>query len=434
MKSSLYVAVGTIALAAVVAPCRAADITLIGPWNTGAAQTALGSPLVTSAMAFIRTQLATVKDETIRRETEDAVFNADTCVHSRIGVDDAKKQAILQALETEGLIDVTDGAKFPGGLVAGVFPPLRDEDSACPKLPQPYTAAPGSFFGGHHSEPGGLAIHVAVNLSSAINLAATYRRVYGTDNAAGLPVVASSDMPGTSDPDFEIDQDIVVATPIWHDWAKTIVFQWNSDGSEFPEFNFAGNGKTDKWGEPGSTKTGAHHIISVAETIARGLPPAFIIAQASAHGSPTSGNEHATVNYIRAAALLAGVDPVAKGYLVKDAAGHLRVAPVRRLGATDITAALPNQSNLLYEYVLHNISDSDYTFTQPAVAQSELFLRLVAAKFGYDPADVQRYNTGYRNPVLSYLGAERVAIFYAHGGLDAVEREVAKVKTAGALR
>jgi len=63
--------------------------------------------------------------------------------------------------------------------------------------------------------------------------------------------------------------------PIWHDWGKSIVFQWNADGSEFPELNFGGNGVTDAWGAAGNSKTGGHHIISTAESIVRGFSPAF---------------------------------------------------------------------------------------------------------------------------------------------------------------
>ncbi len=68
------------------------------------------------------------------------------------------------------------------------------------------------------------------------------------------------------------------------------------------------------------------------------------------------------------------------------------------------------------------------------MTQSEIFLRTVAPKFGYDPADATRYNTGYRNVVLSHLSAERVQILYANGGIDRVEQEIAKLKTAGVLK
>lgn len=408
----------------------AADQTGLGAWNAGATHVAERSALATSAMAFIKAKAAKISDPKIRQQTEDAVFNPDTCIKFRAGLTTERKQQIVDKLVAEGLIDTSEAGRIPGGLVAGVFPGVRDEGTDCPKLPMPYIASPGSVFGGHHSEPGGLPIHVAVNLTSSLNLAETYRRVYGTLDAHGLPVVGD----GTADKDLAIDQDIVIGAPIWHDWAKTMVFQWNADGSEYAEMNFGGAGKNDAWGSPGSTKTGGHHLMGVAESIARGMPVPFVIAQASAHGAPNAGNEFNAVNWIRTASILANVDPVERGYLVKDPAGRLRLAPVRKLGSINILASLPNQSNLLYEYVLHNLSDADYTFTGPAVVQGELFLRTVAPKFGYDPADATRYNTEFRNVALSNLGAERVQILYANGGIERVEQEITKLKTAGLIK
>ena len=418
---------------ALCGPAIAADQTGTGPWNAGATQVAESSALVGSSLALIKAEVARITDPALRRQTEDAVFDRDTCVRFRAGITTARKQQIVDTLTAEGLIDPAEAGRIPGGLLAGVFPGLRDEEADCPKLPQPYVAAPGSAFGGHHSEPGGLAIHVAVNLTSSLNLADTYRKVYGTLDAKGLPALRDGPN-GTADKDFVIDQDIAIGAPIWHDWAKTIVFQWNADGSEYAELNFGGNGKTDAWGAPGTTKTGSHHLMGIAESMARELPPPFIIAQASAHGAPAAGNEFSVVNWLRAAAILSGVDPVARGYLVQDQAGRLHLAPVRRLGSINVLASLPNQSNLLYEYILHNLSDADYTFTGSAVVQGELFLRMVAPKFGYDPGDATRYNTEYRNPAFSHLSAERIQILYAGGGIERVEAEVSKLKAAGLIK
>ena len=424
---------GTAAALALTSASAAADQTSVGPWNADAARLAGTSALVTTAMSYIKAQAATLKDPAIRRETEDAVFNPDTCIRSRANLTTDGKQAIVAKLVAEGLIDETEAGRIPGGLLAGVFPGVRDDGTPCPKPPQPYGAAPGSVFGGHHSQPGGLAMHVAVNMTSGANLADTYRRVYGTLDARGLPVLRDG-TDGKPDADLFIDQDIAVATPIWHDWAKTMVFQWNADGSEYTEMNFGGNGKTDAWGAAGTSKTGGHHILGVAEGMARGMPPAFLIAHASAHGAPNAGNEFSVVNWLRAAAIITGTDPVERGYLMKDALGRLRLPPVRQLGSINVLASLPNQSNLLYEYVLQNLSDADYTYTGPAVVQGELFLRTLAPKFGYDPADATRYNTEYRNPVLTHLSAERVFILYATGGLPRVEAEIAKLKTLGLVK
>ena len=418
------------ALALLSTPATAADMPAIGAWNAGALKVAEGSPLATSALALIKAQAAKIGNESLRKATEDAAFNSETCIMHRANLDDAKKQGIIDKLKAEGLIDEADAARIPGGLMAGIFPPVREDGTACPKLPQPFLAAPGSVFGDHHSQPGGLAEHVSVNLTSSLNLADTYRKVYGTLDSAGTPVVSAGKSGEVADAAFFIDQDIAIAAPIWHDWAKTIVFQWNADGSEFAQLNFGGNGKTDMWGAAGSTKTGSHHILGLAEAIARNLPAAEVITHAAAHSAPVAGAEQNVVNWIRAASIMAGVDPVAKGYLKMDALNHLRIAPQRKGGSIDIQASLPNQPNLMYEYVMHNLSDADYTYTGAATIQSELLLRLAASKFGYDPTDATKYNTQYRNVVLSHLGSERVMILYVTGGQEAVEKELAKLKAA----
>jgi len=39
------------------------------------------------------------------------------------------------------------------------------------------------------------------------------------------------------------------------------------------ELNFGGNGATDNFGAAGDSLTGGHHIITIAEEMARGLRP-----------------------------------------------------------------------------------------------------------------------------------------------------------------
>ena len=55
------------------------------------------------------------------------------------------------------------------------------------------------------------------------------------------------------------------------------------------------------------------------------------------------------------------------------------------------------------------------------------------SSFGYDPNQRASYNTKYRNPVLSYLSAERLQIIYANAGLDAVAAEIARLKEMGII-
>src|SRR5262249_19594288 len=259
------------------------------------------------------------------------------------------------------LVNTNDAASFPGGLKAGVFPPVLSDGSSCPHLPQMFFSAPGSVFHGHHSYQGGLPVHEANNDQADVKLASEYQNIY-VQSSVYIPTVSNNPFANSlehgHESDIFISQDIILGAPIWHDWAKSIVFQWNSDGSEFLEFNFGGSGVNDNNGAPGDSRTGGHHIMSVAESMKRGLSPAFVITQASAHSAPTSGNEFKVVNWLRAAAIMAQIDPVAKGYLTVDGHGNFRLPALRQLGSINLLAATPSQTNLLVEYALHNLSDA----------------------------------------------------------------------------
>ncbi len=91
------------------------------------------------------------------------------------------------------------------------------------------------------------------------------------------------------------------------------------------------------------------------------------------------------------------------------------------------------QLNVLAEYVLHNISDSDFTLTGPAVSITQILLRELAGRYGYDPLDVSGYNRRYRNPALSYMSAERLLIMYSQGGMALVTRELELLREHGIL-
>jgi hypothetical protein len=415
---------------------RAADQTVPGAGNEEAARIASGSALVRSARQFISGRIGIIGDRALAAQVHDLVENPMVCIHHRAHETGASKQAIVDALSATGLFSATDAAAFPGGALTGVLPPVLDAGSGCPHLPQPFFSAPGSVFGGHHSYPGGLPIHETFNDISDTSFAANYRRVYGTPSAGGLPEVGPPNHGFEAfgfDTDLDIDQSVIFAAPLLHDWAKPIVFQWNADGTEFAEFNFGGNGATDNYGAAGDSRTGAHHIIGVAESMARGLSPKFVITQASAHSNPTSGNEYKVVNWLRAGAIIAGIDPVAKGYLRVDGAGNLRLPAVQRLGEIDLNAATPTQVNAPVEYQLHNLSDADFTQTGPSVAVAQLLLATLAPEFGFNPTDTTRYNTKYRNPALSNLSAERLYILYTSGGLNAVRGQLAKLRARGII-
>src|SRR5467141_834181 len=421
----------SVTLGLAVLPARAQDQTVPGAGNATAITLSNKSPMVQSAKQFLLHNINRIDDASVRAITLDAIANPTTCVAHRANLTQSDKNAILQALIAAGLVDVRDNSTFPGGLSAGVFPPLLGDGSACPQLPQTFYSAPGSVFGGHHSYPGGLPVHESNNDISDVDLAHQYRAVYGHARR-GFPVVDGEVFEQSADAtqsDVFVDQDVIVGAPIWHDWAKSMVFQWNADGTEFQELNFGGNGVTDSYGAAGNSKTGGHHIMSVAEAMVRGLAPAFVITQACAHSAPTSGNEYKVVNWLRAAAILAQIDPVRAGYLVLDAQGHLRLPVLRRLGDIDLLAK--GQMNLLAEYTLHNLSDADFTYSGPAVSQVQVILQTLAPRYGYDPSNAAVYNNKYRNPALSFLTGERLLILYTGQGLAGVQAELDKLRAAG---
>lgn len=269
--------------------------TVPGQGNPRAVVIARNSQLVQSAYHFLLEQTEGLSNDNLRVQTYDAIANPDTCILHRAHLTAADKQAIITDLLAQGLLNPADNATFPGGLLAGVFPPVLKDPSACPHLPQPFWSAPGSSFGGHHSYPGGLPIHESNNDTADINLASEYGNVYGFTNEDGLAIVnpAGIHHPTPDNPPptaLHLSHDLILGAPIWHDWAKSIVFQWNADGTEFLELSIGGSGAgNDNYGAPGDARTGGHHILSIAESMLRGFSPAFIITQASAHSAPTSG-------------------------------------------------------------------------------------------------------------------------------------------------
>ena len=406
----------------------AADQTVPGAGNGLAETIASNSQFVQSAKQTLLSNAQGIQDATLRNLTLDAISNPATCITHRAGLTAATKNAIVQNLVNAGLINPADASGIQGGMVAGVFPPVLNDGSACPQLPLSFNASPGSSFGGHHSYPGGLPVHEANNDQSDINFADLYRGSYGSIGSHGLPVVKGE----KKDAAVFINQDIILAAPMWHDWAKPIVFQWNADGTEFTELNFGGAGTNDAWGAPGDSRTGGHHIISIAESMKRGLSPEMVITQASAHSAPTSGNEYKVVNWLSAAAMLAQIDPVAAGYLIVDSQNNLRLPPLRQLGA-GVNLNANGQTNLLVEYALHNLSDSDFNLSGPAVSDAQVLLADVASQFGYDPSNTTTYNTKYRNVALSNLGAERLLMIYGNSGIQGVVTELKLLRQLGLI-
>jgi hypothetical protein len=184
-------------------------------------------------------------------------------------MDDSIRQEVYAEQKSQGFI----GEDTP---FESFMPDTSDPD----KSPHPFTAGPGSGYFSHHSYPGGLVSHTALNTVMSLGLYDNYETVYGS----------------------RLNRDIVIASQVLHDLHKPWVFQWQSDGQSRTEMKLAG--------------TGEHHTYGVAESITRGLPAELCVAQACAHNHPGwEKDESGPVNWLKSAAILTGKDPVAAGLL-----------------------------------------------------------------------------------------------------------------------
>jgi hypothetical protein len=424
-RTLLHKILGTgLIVAGVSASTLANSQTVPGAGNKRAEEITQASEMVQSAYQFIIKQSLQLSDPHLRAATFDALANPQTCIAHRANLTAAKKQAIVNQLLAANLLNPSDEQNFPGGLINGVFPPVLNDGTSCPHLPMAFYAAPGSNFGSHHSYPGGLPVHEANNDVADLNRASEYQHVYGDVNGAGIPIVNPD--AGASDvrqarTSIYIDHDIILGAPLWHDWAKPIVLQWNADGTIFPELQIGGPGLS----------TGGHHILSLAEAMARGLSPAFIDVQACAHSEPTEGNESRVVAWIQAAAIIAQQDPIAKGYLIKDSTGTLRLPAFRKTGSVDLLTA--GQMNLLAEMTIHNLSDADWVYGDQAVLNMQVILADLAPNYGVDPNNTSVFNNSFRNVVLAHYPAESIYISYTQKGENGVKAMIDRLADAGFL-
>jgi hypothetical protein len=306
---------------------------LLGLVRVGAAQNgnlraqtvAEGSRFVERAMAQLEREAGMIHDRRLRAQVLDLLANPAPTFMSRYA-EPGPRGDVERELHRLNLLD-------PGG-GAPLFPPLTIPE----RSPQPFSSAPGGPEGGHHSYPGGLAVHTAFNVQQALALMKLYR---------GDAKVSA------------IDRDVVVAAAIWHDAMKPWVLQWRADGTLSPERTIAG--------------TGAHHIFGLAEAMFRHVRPDVIAAIAAAH-APLAGDSAAAMEgYLRSAALLAGFD----------AAGPQG-------------AGLAHPSSVAFEPFINYLADHDFVLTErietPVIQELGGFLRAQALeRFGLtaDPTAVR---------------------------------------------
>lgn len=322
---------------------------------------ALASPLVRRSYDAVLQISGTIKNEKLRSEVLKLIKDPTLTFLSRYTTSASVKK-LYDALASEGLVDT---AKIDA---EHLLPPMD-------RPVQPFMTAPGSGYGSHHPYPGGLATHVDVNLHVTEALCAIYKEVFM----------------------YDADRDIAVAAQALHDIAKPYVFQWQDDGSSLKEYTVAGQG--------------AHHTISLAEVIYRGFPAEEVIAQACAHGAPSSPKEEEAVcGWLRAAALMAGRDPV-------------------EYGLTDRSGRAFPSAHHQEGYIVH-LGDHDWVLSSPAAQKTVKDLKRIAEQdYGISGAalDGAEFNA-FRN----YVGAQ-LSYMYLNSlegrkdGYEMIRAEVAKV-------
>ena len=248
-------------------------------------------------------------------------------------------QNIYNKLLDNGLVD---SSKITAGTL---FPPIKNPMQS----PQPFITAPGSGYDSHHAYPGGLVMHTLNNITILQGICSSYNNVFL----------------------YNVDYDAAIGGELLHDIAKPWVFQWQDNGASLVELPIA--------------KTGAHHILSIAESIYRGLPADVIVAQACAHDHPgTPDDEALVVGWIKAAAYIALKDPVKLGLL--SSGGQTLPHPLKQEG-----------------FLVH-LGDHDWVLSTPASQDSAAILKQIAVK-EYGMND-KALNSIKFNKFRNYIGSQ----------------------------
>ena len=322
---------------------------------------AKGSKLVMDSWDYLRVTAATINDPAIRQTVLEILDNPAPTFMNNLMDASAKKQ-VHSELTSKGLLKDISEQDF--------LPPTKDPK----KSPHPFWTAPGSGYQSHHAYPGGVVTHTALNVMVSLALYDGYKHTYG----------------------YEMDRDIVVGSQVLHDLHKPWVFQWGQDGESRTEKPLGG--------------TGEHHSYGVAESMFRGLPAEFVVAQACAHNHAGSEkDEEGPVAWITSAAALVGVNPVEKGFL--DASGKTLPLPRRMEG-----------------FVCH-LGDHDWVLTVPAAKWMIPELqKIAAAKYGMSDADLKskKFNQ-FRNYVFSQATIMTLYNLYSVKGSDALTAAVADI-------
>lgn len=320
------------------------------------------SAIVKNAYNYILSSIEKINNLTLRKQTLDLIQNTRP-TFMQLYTSSTSITGVYNELANKGLVDTSNISPEK------LFPALKNNAN-----PQEFISAPGSGYASHHAYPGGLPTHVAANLSITEGIINTYKLIFG----------------------YTLDTDIVYSAQALHDLAKPWVFQWNDDGTCFTEYTIAG--------------TGAHHILSLTEAIYRHLPAEEIVAQACAHNhSGSDKDERDVVNWLKAASVIAQINPVQYGLL--DKSGEKIPIPQHQEA-----------------YVVH-LGDHDWVLSGAAAKNTVLYLQEIA-KEDYNFSDKDLHGALF-NHFRNYIGAQVSFMFLhnlmAQNGLEDVRNLVHQI-------
>jgi len=251
--------------------------------------------------------------------------------------------------------------------------------------PQTYLTAPSSHNDFYNAHPGGLALTVAYNIRMADAYTQNYRQVYGVP----------------------INRDVSVAGLLVHEYPKVWLYQWQKDGSWLEEPRTVYD---DTWH--------AHCIYVTAELIHRRFDSRIVMAMAAAHqlsalDASMDGRRVVTnwmglervAHFIKAAAVLAQVDPVDYGLL-------------ERKGKEAVLAPQPAE-----QWITH-LADMNWPY---AMGAAQLYTEPLLKQFAADKLSVKgndlkgRPFNQLKNYVWSQMGQITLYEVLVREGHDAAE-------------
>ncbi len=276
----------------------------------------------------------------------------------------------------------------------GFFSAEDDPDHVWPRGhmdPQTYLTAPSSHNDFYNAHPGGLALTVAYNIRTADAYTENYRQMYG------LP----------------INRDLPVVSLLVHEYPKVWLYQWLDDGSWLEEPRTVYD---DTWH--------AHCVYVTAELMYRRYDSRIVMAMAAAHQMSmldASMDGRAVVanwigldrvcHFIKAAAVMAQVDPVDYGLL-------------ERKNGELVLATQPAE-----QWVVH-LADMNWPYTMGAahLYTWPLLKQIAADDFALSDADLEgRPFNQLKNYVWSQLGQIPLYEIYVREGFDTARATVARM-------